>query len=551
MKKCTPLEIKELGVKSNLPSDSFENSIFYSKFENFLVEFNEVVVASPDSNTVETIDRVKLSKNTVLLNNFVRDSVIALTKETFKNLYPNLNERIEKGIVITQIETLEFINEYLYDFETFPIIVTNPGKTVVLSGLDTFYSPENISRSSMGSFCDLIQSIFGKVSGIFEQFKDIADFADNLPSLINGIQNFNASFLIKSLRDKILSTVDKLAKKSLSKLTNFDLGFMGGETGSNNNNPVFSKIVKVKDNIAGFFSKENVAKIKERLKGLIAYVVSLFENPDIEEIQFIIYRFCKLISEVENLFNGVFTPLYGIRNDYEQTLTVLRGNSGYNSAFASSAGAVRLSDDQRIAGYNEGSRIVADVTSGAGGPAPIIGAGGSEGADSRREGGGSINQSYPISNAEVGNIPLWEDIRIQTNRDSRLVLDEGESAENYVPGVSMGRMSWEKCTLDAKVTLLRFQINLSTALGRNVKFFINSAYRSPEYNAELRKKSSKVAKNSNHMQGIAFDISTIRSVGISNADRTIFKNVAKQSGFLGIGTYDSFIHVDLGPERSW
>lgn len=539
MKKCTPLEIKELGVKSNLPSDSFENSIFYSKFENFLVEFNQVVVASPDSNTVATVDRVQLSKNTVVLNNFVRDSVEFVTKEVFKDLYPNLNERIEKGVVITQIETLEFINEYLYDFETFPSIVTNPGNTVVLSCLDTFYSPENISRSSMGSFCDLIQSIFGKVSGLFEKFKDIADFAGNLPSLVNGIQNFSAASLIKTLREKILATVDKLAKNSLSKLKNFGLDFANSSAGSNNNGPIFSKVDKTKGNISKFFSKENVDKIKERIKGLIGYVISLFEKPDIEEIQFIIYRFCKLISELENLFNGVFKPLYDIRNDYEQTQTVLRGNSGYNSAFAVSAGAVRLSDDQRVAGYNEGSQIVADSTP--------PGAGGGGGADSGQL---AMSQNQPISNEEVGNIPTWEDIRLQNDRDGRIVLDSNESIPEYIPrgaGKGMGPLSWNKTTLEAKVTLLRFHKNLSAALGRNIKFLINSAYRSEEYNSGLKGSATK----SLHLSGMAFDISTTGSTGLSSADRTVFMNVARQSGFRGIGKYKTFIHVDLGRERTW
>lgn len=536
MKKCTPLEIKELGVKSNLPKDSFENSIFYSKFENFLTEFNEVVVAASDSNTAATVDRIQLSKNTVVLNNFVRDSVAFVTKEVFKDLYPNINERIEKGIVITQIETLEFINEYLYDFETFPSVVTNPGNTVVLSCLDTFYSPENISRSSMGSFCDLIQSIFGKVSGLFEKFKDIADFAGNLPSLVNGIQNFSAGSLIKTLREKILSTVDKLAKNSLSKLKNFGLDFANSGAASNNNGPVFNKVDKTKGNISKFFSKENIDKIKERIKGLIGYVISLFEKPDIEEIQFIIYRFCKLISELENLFNGVFKPLYDIRNDYEQTQTVLRGNSGYNSAYASSAGAVRLSEEQRVAGYNEGVQIVTGINPGSGGG----------GADS----GQAVTPDYPISNDEVGNIPTWDDIRLQNDRDGRIVLDSNESIPEYIPrgaGKGMGPLSWNKSTLEAKITLLRFQKNLSAALGRNVKFLINSAYRSEEYNAGLKGS----AKRSQHLNGKAFDISTTGSVGISSADRIVFMNVAKQSGFKGIGKYPTFIHVDLGPERSW
>lgn len=523
---CKPtLETVELSTKSNLPADSLENSVFYSKFETFLADFNSVVVAPASSNSINTVDRTQLGVNTRALNVFVKTSYDTIGKEQFQILYSNLYERIETGTVITQIETLEFINEYLYNFATFPVLLNSIGSITILTSLNAFYAPENISRNSMGSFCDLVQSIFGGVSGLFEQYKDIADFANKLPSLINSIQNFSAASLIKTLEEKLLSTTDILAKNSLDKLKNFDLGFLGGEQGTPNQTPILQKIDTTKGNIASFFSEFNIDKIKERLKGLVAYVVSLFEKPDIEEIQFIIYRFCKLISEVENLFGGVFSPLYGIRDSYQETQSVLRGRSAYNSMFATSAGALRLTDDQRIAGYNEGTQIVASNV-------PLDAA------------------AYVPTGAEVGDIPSWEDIRMQNDRDGRIVLDANESAPVYIPrgaNRAMSNLSWDKVTVEAKVTLLRFHKNLSAALGRNIKFLINSAYRSPEYNAGLDGAASK----SLHMSGIAFDISTTGSVGISSADRITFMNVARQSGFRGIGKYPTFIHVDLGNERSW
>jgi hypothetical protein len=49
------------------------------------------------------------------------------------------------------------------------------------------------------------------------------------------------------------------------------------------------------------------------------------------------------------------------------------------------------------------------------------------------------------------------------------------------------------------------------------------------------------------MDGIAFDIA------MSNHDPAAFAEAARAVGFLGFGTYprSGFMHIDLGPARSW
>ncbi|MGI3212841.1 YcbK family protein [Roseovarius tibetensis] len=71
---------------------------------------------------------------------------------------------------------------------------------------------------------------------------------------------------------------------------------------------------------------------------------------------------------------------------------------------------------------------------------------------------------------------------------------------------------------------------------------VNSGYRSPEHNRAVGG-----ATRSKHMDGTAFDIS------MANHDPEAFERAAREVGFLGFGTYprSNFIHVDLGPARSW
>ena len=71
---------------------------------------------------------------------------------------------------------------------------------------------------------------------------------------------------------------------------------------------------------------------------------------------------------------------------------------------------------------------------------------------------------------------------------------------------------------------------------------IRSAYRSPEHNRAVGG-----APASKHMDGTAFD------VAMSNHDPIAFEAAAREVGFLGFGYYprSGFMHVDLGPKRSW
>jgi len=71
---------------------------------------------------------------------------------------------------------------------------------------------------------------------------------------------------------------------------------------------------------------------------------------------------------------------------------------------------------------------------------------------------------------------------------------------------------------------------------------LRSAYRSPEHNRAVGG-----ATRSKHMEGAAFDIA------MANHDPVAFEAAARAVGFLGLGFYprSGFIHVDLGPARSW
>lgn len=78
-------------------------------------------------------------------------------------------------------------------------------------------------------------------------------------------------------------------------------------------------------------------------------------------------------------------------------------------------------------------------------------------------------------------------------------------------------------------------------------FHIVSGYRSPATNADLRKHSDGVAKNSLHMQGRAIDIR------IEGLDTRRIRNAALAMRQGGVGYYgrSDFVHLDTGSVRTW
>ena len=76
---------------------------------------------------------------------------------------------------------------------------------------------------------------------------------------------------------------------------------------------------------------------------------------------------------------------------------------------------------------------------------------------------------------------------------------------------------------------------------------IISGYRSPKFNDALAKKGRRVAAESRHMKGEAVDFR------LDSAEAKELGPWLRQNFDGGIGTYryDNFVHIDVGPRRSW
>jgi len=103
----------------------------------------------------------------------------------------------------------------------------------------------------------------------------------------------------------------------------------------------------------------------------------------------------------------------------------------------------------------------------------------------------------------------------------------------------------EMIQVDVKLVNLLYDIKVR--LGLDKQFNILSGYRSPKTNAWLRKRNKGVAKNSFHMYGKAVDLS------VPGVSLRKLRDVAMSLKQGGVGYYpkSGFVHIDVGPVRSW
>ena len=89
--------------------------------------------------------------------------------------------------------------------------------------------------------------------------------------------------------------------------------------------------------------------------------------------------------------------------------------------------------------------------------------------------------------------------------------------------------------------------DLRTLAGRDEPYEVISGYRSPQTNAELRRRSSGVAEHSLHLEGRAIDV----RLPDFPTDRLHELALGMQRGGVGFYPRSDFIHLDNGRVRHW
>lgn len=95
--------------------------------------------------------------------------------------------------------------------------------------------------------------------------------------------------------------------------------------------------------------------------------------------------------------------------------------------------------------------------------------------------------------------------------------------------------------------LLDLMTAVNARVGSGAPIEVICGYRSPQTNAMLAAKSGEVAKHSLHMDGKAVDI-RVKGVELRHLQKAA---AGLQQGGVGLYPVSNFVHVDVGPVRSW
>ena len=527
--------------------------------ENYKAEFLEGI--QTDSLTDPVDLQVSLHGNAFYesltdFNNFLSGS--QLTD------YPEVLERFQKGPIST-IEFADFCGAYNY---TPPKIKTAStlADLNLLRNLNSYYKDPN--SSILGGFCSMMPQIFGAIGGFFTIIGSVAGLINDAISFLNKIRNLEdpikaiiekitVKALIESIKEKLGSVIEETFESVVNAVKNFDLEETIGEIKTFINDKVFAKAAQIKDDISAILTDENKKGLVDKVKALFDYAVSLFSNPSLEEIQFLIARFCAFVSNVEALIKDIKTPMDNFAFKYQRIVGRLERVSNMATAAAVSAGAIRFDPETRQAEINRmREQWQAPPSTGADNPLdeptdPTVsnparlpdtfgGCGGevdTAPSNHHTPTGDAPNNPHPPLPGEYGSIPTWDEIK--DGNHPRIVFTSG-----------MGERGWTGINQDVKAKLMRLQ-ELTGA-----KLTINSGFRSEQYQAALRERYRQQGKSrgrynqerqqwdygvafySQHMQGNAIDVAW------GNWSRSKFIDDARRCGFKFIKRYNSFVHID-------
>lgn len=447
-----------------------------------------------------------------------------LQRQYIKDLlpdYPVLEKRLSRG-ALTPLEFADFIRESNYTPAT-AIESSNAKGPRFLDELNSYYNGD-FSDSIMGGFCGLFSSIFAAVDAFFDIMDSIAGAIADVFSFLRKIKNIaddalaffeslKVKAIIESIKTKIGDMIKATIKKVCQSIANFNVEAITGPMPIKA--PAQIKVVEQiedkKTNLQQICGDENAERISQKIQNIIDYAVGLFENPSLEEIMALIARICAMAAGIEGLFKQLKDPLNDFSERYDEVFNTLSNASNRVTGEAIRAGAIRYSPVHREKEINKATAIWTD----AGNPPPP-------------------------EVKEIKDVPSWEEIK--DNKHDKIRIKGG-----WTLRMKPTHEGWTRLDPEVRVMLMRLHAAaVKEGILSRGYIFVNSGWRSQEYNAGI----DGAAKKSQHLSGKALDL-TWPGFRPRGSDLNRMVQLARHVGFKGIGYYKTFLHVDIGPKRSW
>ena len=487
------IKVFEAGFIDNVGNTVYGNSLTraVNKYPDFYENLNKI-------------------NSTVLQSPFVKEQI------------PNYEILAIKQTELGNISLSPFeFAEYIKDNNLTPItanFMANQNPPKFLQSLDD-YLRDGFANSIMGGFCGMMPNVFGAIGAFFGIIGQVGGLINDALSFIAKIRNikdplkalFDAikvKALIEAIKEKVTKAVMGVVNKIKSAIENFDVAGIANQVESLVKNTVGKKLAQLQEGIMGFFTEENMKKIKDKITGMIDYAVGLFDNPSVEEIMFLISRICGFAAGIETLIQGLKDPLDKTADRFIQGYDMLKANSGLTTASVIAAGGIRMDDVHRKAMIEQQRKVLADA--------------------------GNVKKEGP---AKYKGVPSWD--QIKDGNHPIIKPEVGHSANT--------RAGWEGLEIDTRAAVVK----LWKLAQLGTPFIGRSFYRSQEHQDRLYKmmldgklKKGSVAKVSEHTSGKAVDIHW-KGFDPYGVKTNIVVDLARTLGFNGIGYYNEFIHIDL------
>lgn len=446
--------------------------------------------------------------NTVPSMTTLRYALFNLLKNTAVELMPTKLRAYSESInrlqdFWTEAQIQDFMSMFLFTSERLKALIDDTEQHPYLfSCLESWLGAENkVKEAESYGICRVIEETENKITrvvnaaytakNVYDSF--MADFAD-----------LSSKNTIETAKKMVEQIADAQVQKVMSKIENVSQ-LIKNIPDITKNNVVRAKLLKARDELENMVSEDNVQKLKDMVSGQLGLTVSQFENIGPKEIRHLMDRACAISKNISLPFDRKSAKIDNIAQFYSgqskanmyATSAVTQGaiNSGayrYNtSTIATNRSTIQRQEKQAIEAQPNSTYT----------PEPTA--------------------------EEVEGVTKWNG----GAGDSRITFNG--------PWVTkVGPEGWARVDPDAKVRLMRLQ----SLFGKQL--IINSAYRPPAYNASVGG-----APGSCHIKGYALDV---KWVGFNASSKAQFIALAKQCGFGGIGrNYPTFVHIDIGPNRSW
>ena len=484
------------------------NSISNNNYGKLTVEklINEVVkfenIESFQASFSNTFSKEKLTSTTISLNLFLSELELVQLSE-----FPSLSNRISNSI-ITPVEITEFASEFKYTLEdinkAIPLVLTTASTPLSINGSNTkslisnldYFFAKNISPNIMGSVCSHFSNNFANVVNVFS----------TIQALVNGDMSLilNMFNLIKKITDKMFT----LGKDLLQNIGNTIAKIANGNAFN-----IFSQKLLA---IQSLFTDTSKGIINSTIEATISSMVGQFKSITGDVLAYILYKICQISSNVEQFLMDPVKAINQQISGFTSKTIPLETFSNQRQVSSINSGAARISQDAIILGRSQLASNVnsqnysGDYTT----PGKYI--------------------SLPVDDFERSLVVNLSENGNQFIQFSERVKNMEKIYPSSIPANNIEGAGWRKVHPDVYIRIFR----VADRLGQ--KLLVNSAYRNENYNASVGGKSRSL-----HMSGMALDIS------MNGINPRQFIKYASEEGFTGIGTYNTFIHVDIGNRRTW